>query len=44
MPRRLRELAGIDDKIIVIGRYDRLEIWSLEEWNSSLACTTWYSY
>ena len=44
VPRRLRELAGIDDEIIVISMYDRLEIWSLEEWNSSLACTDWSSY
>jgi MraZ protein len=44
VPRRLLELAGIDDEIIVISMYDRLEIWSLEEWNSSLACTDWYSY
>jgi MraZ protein len=44
VPRRLRELAGIDDEIIVISMYDRLVIWSLEEWNSSLACTDWYSY
>jgi DNA-binding transcriptional regulator/RsmH inhibitor MraZ len=29
VPRRLRELAGIDDEIIVISMYDRLEIWSL---------------
>jgi MraZ protein len=41
--RRLQELTGIDDEIIVISMYDRLEIWSLEEWNSSLACTDWYS-
>jgi MraZ protein len=44
VPRRLQALAGIDDEIIVISMYDRLEIWSLEEWNSSLACTDWYSY
>jgi MraZ protein len=44
VPRRLRELAGIDDEIIVISMYDRPVIWSLEEWNSSLACTDWYSY
>jgi MraZ protein len=37
VPRRLRELSGIDDEIVVIGMYDRLEIWSLEEWNSYLA-------
>lgn len=37
VPRRLRELAGIEDEIVVIGMYDRLEVWSLEEWNSYLA-------
>lgn len=37
VPRRLRELSGIEDEIVVIGMYDRLEIWSLEEWNSYLA-------
>jgi DNA-binding transcriptional regulator/RsmH inhibitor MraZ len=37
MLRRLRELVGLEDEIIVIGMYDRLEIWSLEECNSSLA-------
>jgi MraZ protein len=37
VPRRLRELTGIDEEIVVIGMYDRLEIWSLEEWNSYLA-------
>ena len=42
VPRRLREVAGIDDEII-ISTYERLETWSLEEGNSSLACTDWYS-
>jgi division/cell wall cluster transcriptional repressor MraZ len=37
VPWRLRELAGIDDESIVISMYDRLEIWSLGKWNSSLA-------
>jgi MraZ protein len=37
VPRRLRELAGMEDEIVVIGMYDRLEIWSQEEWNSYLA-------
>jgi MraZ protein len=37
VPRRVRELSGIEDEIVVIGMYDRLEIWSLEEWNSYLA-------
>jgi MraZ protein len=37
VPRRLRELSGIEDEIVVIGMYDRLEIWSLEEWNSYLS-------
>jgi len=37
VPRRLRELSGIEDELVVIGMYDRLEVWSLEEWNSYLA-------
>jgi MraZ protein len=37
VPRRLRELSGIEEELVVIGMYDRLEIWSLEEWNSYLA-------
>jgi MraZ protein len=37
VPRRLRELSGIEEEVVVIGMYDRLEIWSLEEWNSYLA-------
>lgn len=37
VPRRVRELSGIEDEIVVIGMYDRLEIWSQEEWNSYLA-------
>jgi len=37
VPRRLRELSGIEDEIVVIGMYDRMEVWSLEEWNSYLA-------
>jgi len=37
VPRRLRELSGIDEEIVVIGMYDRLELWSLEEWNSYLS-------
>jgi MraZ protein len=37
VPRRLRELSGIEEEIVVIGMYDKLELWSLEEWNSYLA-------
>ena len=37
LPRRLRDLSGIEEEVVVIGMYDRLEIWSLEEWNSYLA-------
>ena len=37
VPRRLRELSGIEEEIVVIGMYDRLELWSQEEWNSYLA-------
>jgi MraZ protein len=31
VPRRLREMAGIEGEIIVIGMYDWLEIWSREQ-------------
>jgi transcriptional regulator MraZ len=37
VPRRLRELSGIEEEIVVIGMYDKLELWSLEEWNSYLS-------
>ncbi|MBI3326372.1 MAG: division/cell wall cluster transcriptional repressor MraZ [Nitrospinae bacterium] len=37
VPRRLRELAGIEAEVVVIGMYDRMEIWSTEEWNGYLA-------
>ena len=37
VPRRLRELSGIEEEIVVIGMYDRLELWSQEEWNSYLS-------
>ena len=32
VPRRLREKAGLVRDVAVIGVSDRLEIWSLEEW------------
>jgi MraZ protein len=37
LPRRLRELSGIEEEVVVIGMYDRLEVWSIEEWNSYLS-------
>jgi DNA-binding transcriptional regulator/RsmH inhibitor MraZ len=37
VPPRQPEMSGIEDEMVVIGMYDRLEVWSLEEWNSYLA-------
>ena len=37
VPRRLRELAGIEAEVVAVGMYDRMEIWSTEEWNSYLS-------
>ncbi len=33
LPRTLRESARLDREVAVIGVSDRLEIWSLEEWD-----------
>ena len=33
MPQHLRELAGIDRDVVVIGALNRAEIWSPERWN-----------
>jgi DNA-binding transcriptional regulator/RsmH inhibitor MraZ len=34
VPRRLRARAAVDSEIAVIGLYDRLESWTLKEWDS----------
>ena len=37
IPRKLREDAGIDDDLILVGMYDRLEIWSGRVWQTHLS-------
>ena len=37
IPRKLRDDAGIDDEVILVGMYDRLEIWSCRVWQSHLS-------
>ena len=37
IPRKLREDAGIDDDVILVGMYDRLEIWSGMIWQTHLS-------
>lgn len=33
IPQRLREFAGLERDLIVNGRLDRIEIWSVDRWN-----------
>lgn len=33
VPDKLKEIAGIDDKVTVVGNIDRVELWSPGEWN-----------
>jgi MraZ protein len=32
VPQKLRDLAGIQDKVVLVGCGDRLEIWAKQEW------------
>ena len=32
VPQKLREAAGLKEKVLVVGCLDRLEIWSQSEW------------
>jgi MraZ protein len=32
VPQKLREAAGLRDKVLIIGCIDRMEIWSAEAW------------
>jgi MraZ protein len=32
VPRKLRELAKLDEKVLLVGCGDRLEIWAVDEW------------
>ncbi len=33
IPQVLRDYAGLDGEAIIIGLYDKLEIWNLDRWN-----------
>lgn len=37
IPQGLRAYAGLDNEAIIIGLYDRLEIWNLENWTAVIA-------
>jgi DNA-binding transcriptional regulator/RsmH inhibitor MraZ len=37
VPRKLREHAGIGEDTILVGMYDRLEIWGSETWVEHLS-------
>ena len=37
VPRKLREHAGISEDAILVGMYDRLEIWGSESWLTHLS-------
>jgi MraZ protein len=34
LPQRLRDFAGLERDLVVNGRFDRIEIWSVERWNA----------
>ncbi len=36
VPSKLRELAGLREKVILVGAFDRLEIWDAEEYQNYL--------
>jgi len=39
LPQFLREYAGIHANVAVIGLYQRIEVWRLEDWNAVKATT-----
>ena len=39
LPQYLREYAGITANVAVIGLFQRVEVWSLEDWNAVKATT-----
>ncbi len=39
LPQYLREYAGITANVAVIGLYQRVEVWGLDEWNAVKATT-----
>jgi MraZ protein len=36
VPRKLREHAGIGEDVVLVGMYDRLEVWGSQVWVSHL--------
>ena len=34
IPAKLREYAGLTKEVVVVGSFDRAEIWSAERWNA----------
>lgn len=37
LPAQLREFAGIEGEVVVVGNYDYLEIWAVEAWDAQRA-------
>lgn len=37
VPRKLRDHAGIKEDAILVGMYDRLEIWGQDTWHTHLS-------
>ena len=37
IPRRLREHIGASDNLVLVGRYDYLEVWGSQAWSSHVA-------
>jgi MraZ protein len=37
IPRKLREENGIDEEVILVGMYDRLEVWSNSTWKAHIS-------
>jgi MraZ protein len=37
IPRKLREHAGIGEEVMLVGLYDRLEIWGNDAWLAHLS-------
>ena len=37
IPSHLREFAGLDDKVLVTGAIDHIELWNPEEWQARVA-------
>jgi len=37
IPKRLRDFANLDREVVLLGMYERIEIWSTEGWNEYLS-------